>query len=163
MVVILLSNRRGMPTTATCGNSILLLHYSSNLDFLVCRVLLCAIANARRAMLERLMAIRHPRQFHPPGRCSKHHTLQRRFSSERLCAFGFQHKPSLRLLLGSGCPPRLASGKIDGSKSKMLLSVVGMRIPNTLGVCEPFSAVGISRLYIMQAMINFTPSPRKAQ
>ena len=162
MVVILLLNRRGMPTMPTCGNSILLLHYSSNLDFLICRDLLCAVANARQAMRVRLTDTRHPRQL-PPGRFPKHHTSQLRLSSEPLFAFGFQHKPSLRLLLGSGCPPRLASGKIDGSKSKMLLSVVGMRIPNTLGVCEPFSAVGISRLYIMQAMINFTPSPRKAQ
>lgn len=141
---------------ATCGISILPLHYSSNFKFLVCRVLLRAIANARQAMLERLIAIQHLRQFHPTGRFPKRHTSQLRSSSEPLFVFGFQNKPSHRLLLGSGYPTRLASGKVDGIKSKVLLPVVGMRIPNTPGVCEPLPPIGVRHLCIMQAMISFT-------
>jgi hypothetical protein len=46
-----------------------------------------------------------------------------------------------QLLPGSGCLPRPANGKVDGSRSNMLLSVAGMRIPNTHGVRELCSTV----------------------
>lgn len=130
-----------MSTTPTFGNSIPLSQDSSTFIFLVWQVLLCAIENARQATLERLMGTRQPRQFHPPDQFTKRHTSQRQLSSERLSVFGFQTKPSHRLSLRSGCLPRLASGKTDGNRSKMLSSVAGMRTPNTPGVCEPCFAV----------------------